>query len=457
MLRRKPTKTTPAQRAEEGWKPAGKLVATFSEHVGAINRIAVSPDHLFFITGGDDGSVRVWDTARLERNIAHRSRQTHKHEADAKVLALCFIENTHCFISGASDGSVHVVKVETMVVNKSIRYGKLRLLRDYRLPEGEFSIWCEHYRHEANSVLILATNRSRIIGIDMRTMALLYSLENPVHHGTPTCFCIDRKRNWLCLGTSHGVLDLWDLRFKMRLKGWGVPGKSAIYRLSIHPAKGRGKWVCVAGGTGQGEVTVWDLEKTLCREIYRVGGNKEGPKGYDPWEVDEDKPEGMLGRFATSIEPSATSNGDRGVRAMICGTGATEEQRDVRHAFVITGGSDKKLRFWDLARIENSAVFSGLQADEGIPTFTASHPTAAMTLNTERLPRPTGPNQNAVGASGGGKLKNAARPPRSTVISLEQQQLLKSHLDAVMDIAFLEFPDTMTVSADRSGVVFVFH
>ena len=447
------------QAGEEPWRPAGKLVATFAEHVGAINRLVVSPDHVFFLTGGDDGAVRVWDTARLERNITHRSRQVHRHPPGTRILALCFIENTHCFISCASDGGVHVVRVETVSASGIMRYGKLRLLREYRLPEDEYAVWCEHFKLDTSSVLVLATNRSRILGIDLRTMTLLYVLENPVHHGTPTCFCIDKKRNWLCLGTSHGVLDLWDLRFKMRLKGWGVPGKSSIYRLCIHPTKGRGKWVCVAGGTGQGEVTVWDLEKTLCREIYRVGGNKEGPKGYDAWDVDEDKPEGMLGRFATNIEPSSTGNTDRGVRAMVVGTTTTDDQRDVRHAFIVTGGSDKKLRFWDLSRIESSVVFSGLQADDPRPSFTASHPTAAMTLNTERIPRqapPTSENASAGRSGGGAGAGGGGRPPRSTVISLQQQLLLKSHLDSVMDVALLESPYAMSVSADRSGVVFVF-
>ena len=460
MIRRKASKAA-NQPADEGWKPSGRLVATFSEHVGAINRIVVSPDHRFFLTAGDDGCVKVWDTARLERNITHRSRLTHRHATGTKVLALCFIENTHCFISCASDGSVHVVKVETQFSNSTYRYPKLRLLREYQLAEGEFAVWCEHFKQEVNSVLVLATNRSVILGIDLRTMSLLYKLENPVHHGTPTCFCVDRKRNWLVLGTSHGVLDLWDLRFKVRLKGWGVPGKGSIYRLCIHPTKGRGKWVCVAGGTGQGEVTVWDLERTLCREIYRVGGNKEGPRGYEAWEVDEDKPEGMLGRFATNIEPTATGNADRGVRAMIAGTGVTEDQRDVRHAYIITAGSDKKLRFWDISRVENSVVFSGLQPDEGRPTFTASHPTTSMTLNTERLPRQSAAAAANGSSAGGGKQTGkgsggTSRAPRSTVISLQQQQLLKSHLDAVMDVAMLESPYIMTVSGDRSGVVFVF-
>ncbi|KAK3318680.1 hypothetical protein B0H66DRAFT_517008 [Apodospora peruviana] len=468
VVRRKAGRAPGNQSAEEGWKPTGKLVATFSEHTGAINRIVVSPDHRFFLTAGDDGCVKVWDTARLERNITHRSRLTHRHAPGSKIVALCFIENTHCFVSCASDGSVHVVKVETQFSNATFRYPKLRLLREYQLVDGEFAVWCEHFKQDVNSVLILATNKSVIRGIDLRAMSLLYKLENPVHHGTPTCFCVDRKRNWLVLGTSHGVLDLWDLRFKVRLKGWGVPGKGSIYRLCIHPTKGRGRWVCVAGGTGQGEVTVWDLERTLCREIYRVGGNKEGPRGYEAWEVDEDKPEGMLGRFATNIEPAATGNADRGVRAMVVGTGVTEEQRDVRHAYIITAGSDKKLRFWDISRVENSVVFSGLQPDEGRPTFTASHPTTSMTLNTERLPRLSSAAAAAASSSmGGGASGNSgggskgvrgqtSRPPRSTVISLQQQQLLKSHLDAITDVAILESPYTMTVSVDRSGVVFVF-
>ncbi|KAK5998256.1 Putative serine/threonine-protein kinase VPS15 [Cladobotryum mycophilum] len=435
------------------WKPDGQLVATFAEHKGPINRVAVSPDHVFFITGGNDGAVRVWDTARLERNITHRSRQTHRHAEGARVLSLCFIENSHCFVSCASDGSVHVVKVDTISASGVIRYGKLRVLREYQLPQDEYAIWCEHFRQESNSVLILATNQSRILGIDLRTMTLLYVLENPVHHGTLTCFCVDRKRNWLCVGTSHGVIDLWDLRFKMRLKGWGVPGKGSIYRICIHPTKGRGKWICVSGGTGQGEVTVWDLEKTTCREIYRTGGNKDGSKGYSAWEVDEDKPEGMLGRFATNLETSDMTNADRGVRAMVVGTGTVEDSRDVRHAFIVTGGSDKRLRFWDISRIENSCIYSGLQPDEQLPMYTSTHPTSSTTLNTERFARnPT----SASGSGGGTGQAKASRPPRSTVISLQQQQLLQSHLDSIQDVVLLEYPYSMSVSVDRSGVVFVF-
>ena len=458
--RRKSIAKSSNQAGDQPWRPEGVLVATFAEHVGPVKHIAVAPDHVFFLTGGDDGCVKVWDTGRLERNIAHRSRQTHKHANDSKITALCFVEQTHSFISCASDGSVNVVRIDCLQSGGSVRYGKLKLVREYQLPKDEFAIWSDHYKIETNSVLLIATNLSRILAIDLRTMKVLYTLDNPVHHGMPTCFCVDKKRSWLLLGTSHGVLDLWDLRFKVRLKAWGVPGASAISRICIHPVKGRGRWVCVAGGTGQGEVTVWDIEKTQCREVYRAGGNREGPKGYEPWPVDEDRPEGMLGRFATALEPTGSSNADRGVLAMIVGTDTHEDSREAKYGFIITGGSDKKIRFWDLARVENSMVVSGLDTDELKPSFTSAHPTASLTLHTERIPRP-GPTAPNAAAGAGSKTSNSSkstssRPPRSTVISLQQQQLLKSHLDSILDVGFIESPYGMMVSVDRSGVIFIF-
>lgn len=93
-------------------------------------------------------------------------------------------------------------------------------------------------------------NKSNIIGVDFRIMGELFWLENLVYYGMLMCFCVDRKRNWFCFGMSYGVLDLWDLRFKIRLRGWGVLGKGEIYRVMLYLVKGRGRWVLVSGGMG---------------------------------------------------------------------------------------------------------------------------------------------------------------------------------------------------------------
>lgn len=459
-------KKTDTSETDKPWRPDRTLVATFGEHKGPINRVMPSPDHVFFITASDDGTVKVWDTLRLERNLAHRSRQTHKHADGAKVKCITFVENTHSFISCATDGSVHVVKVDYLQIGDTSRYGKLRLVREYYLPGNQYAVWVEHFKFETSSILLLATNTSQIVAIDLRNMAVLYSFENPVHHGTPTCFCVDKKHSWLLLGTSHGVLDLWDLRFRLRLKGWGLAGGTPIYRLQVHPFKGRGRWVCITGGTGQTDITVWDLEKTECREVYRAGlprnSSKDNLKIYDPWKVDDEKPEGMLSRFAKEIEPAGTGNGivDRGIRALAVGLDVPEDGREAKYGFFLTGGSEKKLRFWDVMRVEASMVISGLDFDEEQPKYTSTHPTATLLLNSERAPQP-GPSAPNAAAGQKSSPNNAAkkgsgRPPRSTVISLQQQQLLKSHLDTILDVAFLERPVGMTVSVDRAGVIYVF-
>lgn len=474
LTKRQPIKRCGSKTSGSSWRPEGNFVAQFGEHSAAINRVVVAPDHAFFITASDDGTVKIWDSSRLEKNVATRAKQTFKHGIDVKVKTVCFVENTHCFCSAGSDGSIFVVKVDYSPTSTGVKYGKLKKLRSTQLPEGEIALWMEHFKVDNTSVLLIATNQSRLLAIDLRTMQPLYTLNNPVHHGTPTCFVIDKKRAWLLLGTTHGVLDLWDLRFRLRLKAWGLPGASQIHRLTLHPSRGRGKWVLVAGGTGPGEVSTWDVEKGACREVFKSSGSgKDSGKGYESWKVDEDGSSGMLGRFATTpshlIEPNPSAIADRGVRALCAGIDVGEDGgRDGRGVtgFMVTAGADRKVRFWNLSNIEGSVVVSGLETG-GKVVYQGSVYTPTITLNVERVVAPGGEgmsrtsSQNpgqSVGAGGavGARGKRGQRPPRSTVISQEQQDLLKSHLDSVLDVAVLEVPYGMVLSVDRSGVLFVF-
>ncbi|KMQ48454.1 Armadillo-like helical [Trichophyton rubrum] len=488
------------QSSDKPWRPQGGLVAMFGEHTGPVNRVVVAPDHAFFVTASDDSTLKVWDTTRLERNLTPRSRQTHRHAPGAKVKCVTFVDNTHTFISAATDGSVHAVRVEYQNNRDVIRYGKSQLVREYHISpadggSGEYAVWIEHFRTDVHSILLMATNRSRIIALDLKSMTEVYTLQNPIRHGTLTTFCLDRKHNWLLVGTSHGILDLWDLRFCVRVKAWGLPGGTPIRRLAIHPTKGRGRWVCVVGGGNNGsEVLVWDIDKVQCREVYRTAGaSKEQTsaptgqkaninpdiswKAYEPWKVDEDLPEGMLGRFATNAHPSSagiepavtsenSSSGDRNaISALAVGIDYLDGTADgSKCGFVLTAGLDRSIRFWDVVHPDASLVVSSPDLiTDGIqmrPRYDTTHPTTALTITSEWIPSagsaPTrqGPTSNKKSYST--STGNSMRPPRSTVISLQQQQLLRNHLDSINDIAILQSPYAMTVSVDRAGMIYVF-
>ncbi|KAJ5783237.1 hypothetical protein N7457_005011 [Penicillium paradoxum] len=489
---RQPIRSITEKEPNRIWKPEGNLVATFGEHSAPINRVVVAPDHSFFATASDDSTVKIWDTTRLERNLTPRSRQTHRHASGTRVKALTFVENTYTFVSAATDGSVHAVRVDYQKVSQTaVRYGKLQIVREYQLPiskdgSPEYAVWMEHFRDEGQSTLIIATNTCRILALDMKTMLPIYTLENPVHHGTITTFCCDRRHHWLLVGTTHGILDLWDLRFRVRLKASGLPGWGAINRIQLHPVKARGRWVCVSSSGSHGnEITVWDIEKFRCREVYRatplgVGNNVPNgahhssrtphpypapivPSDYEKFQVDGDRPEGMLSRFASNgTEPGTPSSnnpaGDRlGTWAFTVGLNAPDEDKDssTRCGYIISAGCDRKIRFWDLARPDLSSIVSGHDvvsdgSASSKPHYEQTQPGPSLLVTTEHLP--------SLSSTGGPRdaRKGASRPPRSTVISLQQQMLLKSHLDVIQDVAVLRVPYGMVVSVDRAGMVYIF-
>lgn len=259
-------------------------------------------------------------------------------------------------------------------------------------------------------------------------MHVLGTMENPRHYGAITCLCVDRKRSWLVVGTSTGVLTLWDLRFGMLLKSWRVGASSAetarsprIYQICLHPTQGKGRWVMVAFETIKPItpgidtsspttlVEVWDIEKTSLMETYAtremVAGFSADEELDQPAEVTgepmEDNPAMAVSALVRSRQQSKTpldrfpkrpaqsgSPGDAplvrpslDVRTIIVGIdvgghsskfeleSSTGGRSSGGRGFMISGSEDRRLRLWDLARVERSAVLSGAETEVEKPWY----------------------------------------------------------------------------------------
>lgn len=203
---------------------------------------------------------------------------------------------------------------------------------------------------------------------------------------------------------------------------------------------------------------MWDWEKHICERVYRIGGGKEtGLKSTLLTDLDEEKPGGMLSRFATALEPTANQSADRGIRALAVHSQAVDDKGDARHTFILTAGPDWKIRYWDTYKPEASLVVSGLEADEAKPQFAVSQPGVETTVVTELSSQSQLPALSArESKSSSSSKKPAPKSSRTGLISQQQQQLLKSHLDKIMDVALVEQPYGMVISADRSGVIYMF-
>lgn len=448
-------------------------MAVLGEHSDRVNRIIVAPDHTFFVTGGDDGFARVWDSSRLERNVSHRSKSKQSIGEGVRVTSLCFLHSTHAFVCAGSDGTVHFFKVPVSEGGENgPRVGSMQLVRTWQIPnaaQGEHVVWCEHYRGDGGSTLILLTNLTRILVIDVRNMAISFELRNPAQHGTPTCFCIGEQHQWLLVGTNHGILDLWDLRFRVRLRSWIFPKAAPIMRLQLSlpveksKSKSRNR-VCVAGGTGRGEVSLWDIERLICHEIYRPVAT-DAPydaKDYELRNLDDERAEGLLSKVVgdpESITGPFAAETTASFSTMQFAYNPTKEDEEFPAIFAITGGPDNKVRFWDSDGPKHCKVVSGNSADEKT-SFTVSSIGLDTKILTEQ-PLDTAQPAGAVAEMSKSKKRapstttQGGKAGKNETIRTSAQNLLDRHLDTVTDVALLERPFGMILSPDRSGQVFV--
>lgn len=266
------------------------------------------------------------------------------------------------------------------------------------------------FLEDTSSILTYATTHSFIRFLDIRNMHIVTSLENPRHYGPITCMCLDRKKCWLIVGTSTGVLCLWDRRFGLLLKSWHVGAASTgrsvrIHQVSLHPTKGKGKWVLVAvetttqsglSVTKKNLIEVWDIERSVLVESFVTRSSSEVETIQGPSEVlgaeADPNPSAAIAALVRSRQSNlagkqhqlSLAGASLDVRTMVMGTDfgshsshrherneLSEPSRSSARPFIISGSDDRRLRYWDLNRAERSTVLSGLDSEWERPSYTS--------------------------------------------------------------------------------------
>ncbi|GJN87433.1 hypothetical protein Rhopal_000382-T1 [Rhodotorula paludigena] len=538
--RRKALRTSFPPRERTPSRPEGTLIAHLVEHRGAITSIQVSPDHLFFATGSEDGTVKIWDAMRLEKNVTSKSRQTFAQ--GGKVTSVCILEHSHCVASASTNGTVWIHRIDVSLSGHMPRYSRAQLIRQYSLDdEGDFATCLAAFSTDTTTNLVLGTSLSNIVVVDVRTMRSLQTFSNPRHFGPVTSLCLDRKHLWLVAGTASGVLTLWDLRFGLLLRSWSV-GSKRINQIAVHPVKGKGRWIVVAAepddaSTASSEASassksrrhhaqtaqqstlvaeVWDIDLGTKVDEFRVisphqqqtstalanrtniFAGADEPTNAAMQDATLDPAKAIEALLAASTapkaaapppvegQPAAAPAAQPAVRALLLGAdystqpstrpaashfvsvdtadgsggrGKDARGRDKEGGFLLTGGEDRKLRFWDLAKASKSAVVSGLGADEEMPSYSMHVSTVRPTLYLES-PAPSPHAVPAPSSSSSTRSSRTSAPTsrvhRSTLIANSQQQLLRAHQEAITALAVLDLPFRCVVSGDRAGVVRVF-
>uniref|UniRef100_A0A669B8K3 non-specific serine/threonine protein kinase n=1 Tax=Oreochromis niloticus TaxID=8128 RepID=A0A669B8K3_ORENI len=102
-----------------GWHPKGLLVAHLHEHKAAVNRIRVSDEHSIFATASNDGTVKVWDSQKMEgKTTTTRSVLTYSR-IGGHVKTLTFCQGSHYLAVASDNGSIQLLAVEANKPPKS--------------------------------------------------------------------------------------------------------------------------------------------------------------------------------------------------------------------------------------------------------------------------------------------------------------------------------------------------
>uniref|UniRef100_A0A672Q240 non-specific serine/threonine protein kinase n=1 Tax=Sinocyclocheilus grahami TaxID=75366 RepID=A0A672Q240_SINGR len=239
-----------------GWHPKGLLVAHLHEHKSAVNRIRVSDEHSIFATCSNDGTVKIWDSQKMEgKTTTTRSVLTYSR-IGGHVKTLTFCQGSHYLAVASDNGSIQLLAVEA---NKPPKSPKVQPCQTRFLdPKDEgCAVDVHHFNSGAQTVLAYATVNGFLVGWDLRSNSNAWTLRHDLRLGLITSFAVDMHQCWLCVGTSNGTMACWDMRFQLPISSHSHPARARIRRLLMHPLY---QSSVIAAVQGNNEVSMWDME-----------------------------------------------------------------------------------------------------------------------------------------------------------------------------------------------------
>ncbi|CAH1773990.1 unnamed protein product [Owenia fusiformis] len=303
------------------WKPKGLLVAHLHEHRLAVNRMEVSDDHNYFTTCSNDGTVKIWECSRMEgKSVTNRSRQTYSKQG-GQIKCVLFCENSNSLASCSDNGSIHILNIESGSTKITAPH-----TRNVDISEVGQVVDMNYADTGSQSILVYATVHGHLIGWDLRSNEVAWNLCNDPKKGLITSFSVHRQQNWLAVGTSSGTFTCWDMRFQLPITSLNHPTGARVRKLLAHPSQP--SWV-VASVQGNNEVSMWDLETDARYKTL--------------W-------------ASTAPALSRTQASSHSVNGMHLGKTDT-------HQFLLTAGSDMRIRYWDLDYPKNSHIVATAASD----------------------------------------------------------------------------------------------
>lgn len=461
------------------WKPKiDSLVLSsspISGHTAPVSRLAVSYDQRFFVSGSFDGTCRVWELGQIENSSGVLESSTTydllsgNKNSTLRVNDTVIFEQSHSVASAASDGSVHVWRVDLasskspaqpdsrdarLITNSSehSRVSGSTEIRKVDPMEGEV-LSVSHFNSLSASVLVFATQKGAMHSWDLRAEREPFKLSHSPELGSLSAMSLGNDRNWLVTGTSRGFLALWDVRFQKMVKLWhhssGMPvsrlaASFAAFPAGAKDAAGAEPRPFAFTSCGKNECAMFDLTDGSCRQSFRVLDTEEAygqrqPRICLPVLKEISLTSANARQFFRSqyVTPK-TFRTDIGplkgptINSVVGSVGGFDQN------YLITAGGDGHIRYWDFATPSKCFSVSGVVQQRPSYDRIDFQPTGRLML-CRHAP---GPRVTELESS---------RVPR-----LQQRGIARPenrHQDGILDLKLVQLPRKALLSASRDASI----
>lgn len=425
------------------------LITRLIEHKASIVDIVIGPDNEYFISGDSSGILKLWESKRLEIDVTGESSLS--VNLGSPIKSICMMKDRHCFAVSKEDGSISIFRVDfvSSLENMKLKlYQKtsITLLKYSKLKQVDFYATNLQFKIvKGKPYLFMSTPTAKIIAIDIRNMIEVYNIQNNLLHGSIESLLVDKTQSWAVVGSNKGVIDLWDLEAGICVKSTkfknGSYGITKIVEINniftTGNSRNNDKFVCFIGGTGDSDVTIWDVERGQPR-IILCSNNKKAfstVELYSVCEVKDDIEDSILDMYI-SKEIMDDDNGFTSIGYSSFGiTGKSGR--------ILSSLQSGKIVEWNIDKFEDSRVVVDTLGQEGhvgeIPVYSETQVNSMLTFVNERYvaeKNKSGKSSNRIGDG-----------PK--VVS-------KAPTDMVTSLAYLQIPYKVVVCGDRSGTINVY-
>lgn len=427
-----------------GWRPRGVLVAHLQEHRSAVNDIAISNDHSFFVSASDDSTVKIWDTRKLEKDISFRSRLTYSLDG-SRALCTAMLRGCAQVVVGASDGMIHMFSVD--YISRGLgsvveRYSGIADIKKKQVEEGAILALMNNVTDGyASHTILYSTAGCGIHLWDTRTSTTTWSLRAVPEEGYISSLVAGPCGNWLVSGSSRGVLTLWDLRFLLPVNSWRYSLVCPVEKMClliphmVAPASATARpLVYVAAGCN--EISLWNAENGSCHQVLRLANSGTDAEMSDiPWALarptskpsskqDPKRNANAKYRVDELNEPSPRLPGIRSLLPLPGGD-------------LLTGGTDLKIRRWDHMSPDHSYCVCGPSTKSmGNDEFYDARSSFGVQVVQETNKRP----------------QTTKVTPKS-MLPAAATDSAGCHRDSILSLASVKLNQRLLISSSRDGAI----